>query len=521
MGRQRVSLYVVRVSTSAVVVVACLLAAGVAGSASAVPDARITVAGAEAAPTDPVVGERTEVNVTVANSAGSPDPARVTTVRMLDADGNVRTETDRVGSLSAGDTLEARLWTRFEEPGEHRLTVEVVAEEVADDTENPDNPPTVTVERDLVVDVEPATSDVALRARALAPEDLQTQEDQESVSVGGVNGIDGLLGANGGGLESNTDTSEAATAMDAPVALTVVNTGTMPADRVHLTATGTVVGGVERGGASGVVGGDGGDGADRPDRAETTTNESTDFEAGPYVIEDVAPGEERQVILDLGTLDRHTAVTFTATFRSSAEPPDGSGPQSTATTTLVYPPRRGQPILTEANVTRAGDGTVRVEGNLGNAGDAEVTGIVVTALDAPGVTPTPPGGGYFVGSVAADEFAPFELTVTANATAASTVPVQVAYTDRGVRYVETVELDPPSRAEPANGSAPGTATVFGGVTVLGSDSRLLDEGRERGHKRERTGAERTSAREVGIVGTLAAFGAVGLKLIARRRRDNV
>jgi hypothetical protein len=182
---------------------------------------------------------------------------------------------------------------------------------------------------------------------------------------------------------------------------------------------------------------------------------------GPFVVEDIAPGEERQVIVDLGTLDRRSNVTFTATFRSAAAP-DADEPSRTATAALVYPPRQGRPTVTDASVTTVGDDQMAIDANIGNAGDADLTGVSVTVVDAPGVTPTPAGEGYFVGSVGSDEFVPFELQTTANATVADTVPLRIEYTDRGVRYVETVELEAPEPPADDDDSAVGSLGALGG-----------------------------------------------------------
>ena len=167
--------------------VAALVAVAAVGAAGAVPDARVTVDAVTVTPGEPVVGERTALNVTVANSGGSPAAGEVTAVRLLDADDTTLDEASTPGALSPGDTLETKLWTSFETPGEHRLTVEVVADEAVGDGEdaNPNDPPTVTVTRDVVVDVAPAEPSIALRARPLAPEDLQTDEDDGGVNVGG------------------------------------------------------------------------------------------------------------------------------------------------------------------------------------------------------------------------------------------------------------------------------------------------------------------------------------------------
>ena len=455
------------VSSLLVVTLVVVAAAGAAGTVSAVPDARVTVDAVTVAPGAPVVGERTAFNVTVANSGGSQDAGEVTAVRLLDADDTTLYEASKPGSLSPGDALETTLWTTFETPGAHRLTVEVVANEAVSDDEDadPNDPPTVTVTRDVVVDVTPAEPSIALRAQPLDPADLQPTEDASGVDVGGVNGIDGILGGGGGdgGLEAAGDDSAVMTAMDGPVALTVVNTGTVPAERVSVTASGSAVAGTGPLDAGGRATTDG---------AAASDTDGEAFTAGPFVVEDVAPGEERRVVVDLGSLTRQTSVTFTAAFRASPAPPTGDGATAGATADLVYPQSAGQPVVTDATVTRTGAETMAIDANLANAGRSEITGVVVSVRDAPGVEATPAGSGYFVGGVASDDFVPFELAVDANASVAETIPVEITYTDRGVRYVETVSLETPAPPQSANESTTGTATVFGGagsIGVLGGD----------------------------------------------------
>ena len=478
--------------------VACLVAVAATvavGGAAAVPDARLTVDAVGATPADPVVGERTQVNVTVANSPGSPDAAEVTEVRLLDADGDVRDTATTVGSVSPGDDLDARLWTRFDEPGERRLTVEVVAAEPADDDDaDDDDRPTVRVERDLLVAVEPAATAVDLRARTLDPEDLRTDEEGGDVDVGGVGGVDGvegILGGGDGGLDSNEDDG-AVEPVESPVAVTVVNTGTVTADRVSVTAVGDPIAGAR-------APADNGDSADSGATDDDATDSGVD--AGPFVVEDVAPGAERQVVVDLGSLDRRSAVTFTARFRSSAGPPDGEVTTGTTETELAYPPREGGPTVTDASVTTTDDGRIAVEGNLGNTGDAEIGGVVVAVADAEGVTPTPAGGGYFVGAGGGSDFVPFDLETTGNASVADEVPIRIEYTDRGVRYVETVAIDVPDPEANGSGAATDAASDDGAPGFLGA----IGGG----------GGIAVVSGVAGVLG-LAAAGVVG---IAVRRRD--
>lgn len=412
------------------------------GGAAAVPDARITVGEVGTSPSDPTVGERTALNVTVSNSGGSDAAANVTEVRVRNADGDVLDSVSGVGALSAGDSLDATLWTAFEEPGERRLTVEAVANQSTSGE-------LVTVSRDTVIEVRPTQVALDLRTRALDPEDLRSDDDGEA-SAGdlGVGGIQGIFGG-GGGLDTGDagGQGDAPPIADSPVEVTVVNTGTTTADRVSLRAVGTA------------VGGDGANGSG--DGTETVS-------VGPFVVEDVAPGEERRVIVDLGPLDRRSAVTVTAAFRADTDQRNERGADRTAESTVTYPVREATPTVTDATVREGEDGAVVVDANLGNAGNGELTGAVVSVGDAPGVEPTPTGGEYFVGTLGASDFVGFDLSTAVNASVADEIPIRVTYTERGVRYTETLTVAAP---EPDDDDAGGGALGRiggGGVGAAGA-----------------------------------------------------
>jgi len=425
---------------------ALLAALGAIGGAMAVPDARITVDGVETSTTEPAVGERMSLNLTVSNSAGSPAAADVTDVRLLDTDGETLAEATSVGALSAGDSLDAELWTRFDESGEQRLTVEVVAEQEA--TGDDDEGETVTVMRDVVIDVQPAEVALDLRTRALSPEDLRSDDDGDAGGGLGVGGIEGIFGGGGGGLDTDDDMEDAVESADAPVEVTVVNTGTTTADRVSLTAVGTAVDG------GGTEDGDGSEG-----------DRETALDAGPFVVEDVAPGEERRVVVDLGPLDRRSDVTFTAAFRSGTDAQNGTGAERIAESALAYPPQEATPTVTDATVQTDDNGVVVVDANLGNVGAGEMEGVVVSVADGPGVSPTPVGEEYFVGTLGASDFVGFDLRTTANATVADEIPIQIEYSERGVRYTETVAVALPDSGENDGGSV-GTFGSLGGALAI-------------------------------------------------------
>ncbi|WP_228840969.1 CARDB domain-containing protein, partial [Halorubrum sp. AJ67] len=391
------------------------------GVVTAVPDARITVGEIDASPSDPAVDERTALNVTVSNSGGSAAAANITEVRVRDADGDVLDSTTGVGALSAGDSLDATLWTTFEEPGEKRLTVEAVANQST-------NGEFVTVSRDTIIEVQPVEVALDLRTRALDPEDLQTDNGNDNAAADlGIGGIQGILGGGGGGLDANDgdQSDESPPIADSPVEVTVVNTGTTTADRVSLRAVGTPV-----------EGDDAGDGT---------------VDVGPFVVEDVAPGEERRVIVDLGAFDRRSAVTVTGAFRADTDVRNDRGADRTAESTVTYPVREATPAVTDATVREGADGAVVVDANLGNVGDGEMTGAVVSVGDAPGVEPTPAGGEYFLGSLSGSDFVGFELETTTNASVAEEIPIRVAYTERGVRYTETLTVAAPEPDDESDG----------------------------------------------------------------------
>jgi len=405
------------------------------GGAAAVPDARITLTEVGVSPGAPTVDERATLNVTVSNSGGSDAAANLTTVRVRDADGDVLDSASGVGALSAGDSLDATLWTTFREPGEKRLTVEVVANQSTSGE-------FVTVCLDVVFEVRPTEVALDLRTRALDPEDLRSDDESESATGDlGIGGIQGIFGG-GGGLDTGDGGQGEASppAVDSPVEVTVVNTGTTAADRISLRAVGAAVDG---------------------DGAETV-------DVGPFVVEGVAPGEERRVIVDLGPLDRRSDVTVTAAFRADTDRRNDRGADRSAESTVTYPVREATPTVTDATVRETADGVV-VDANLGNAGSGEMTGAVVSVGDAPGVAPTPAGGEYFVGTLGASDFVGFDVTTAANVTVAEEIPIRVTYTERGVRYTETFSVAAP---EPATDDRDGGGTLgrlgAGGLGTVGT-----------------------------------------------------
>jgi len=110
------------------------------------------------------------------------------------------------------------------------------------------------------------------------------------------------------------------------------------------------------------------------------------------------------------------------------------------------------PMVNGVEVTNSG-GTYTLSGDVTNAGINDARGVVVT-VGSP-AKPADPNRNYVVGSLAADDFASFELTFTA--TGAKTVPLLVQYKDDdGKAYEKTVEVT-------LSGGTVGAANASAGV----------------------------------------------------------
>lgn len=113
------------------------------------------------------------------------------------------------------------------------------------------------------------------------------------------------------------------------------------------------------------------------------------------------------------------------------------------------------PVVNGVEVTSSG-GTYTLSGDVTNAGIKDARGVVVT-VGSP-ATPIDPNRNYVVGSLAADDFASFELTFTAQG--ARTVPLLVQYKDDdGSAFERTVEVTLSSGATGAANASAGSASA--------------------------------------------------------------
>jgi hypothetical protein len=161
-------------------------------------------------------------------------------------------------------------------------------------------------------------------------------------------------------------------------------------------------------------------------------------------------------------------VTVTAAFRADTDARNDRGADRTAQSTVTYPVRESAPTVTDATVRETTDGSVVVDANLGNAGEGEMTGAVVSVGDAPGVEPTAAGREYFLGTLGASDFVGFELETTVNASVADEIPIRVTYTERGVRYTETLTVAAPESDDESDAGGTLGRIGVGGVGAAGA-----------------------------------------------------
>lgn len=160
--------------------------------------------------------------------------------------------------------------------------------------------------------------------------------------------------------------------------------------------------------------------------ANLTVSDTTGF------VGALAADQSRNVTFQV-TPQASTALTLTVSYRNGL---------TDHTTVLTVPITVGDrstaadPVVNGVVVANSG-GTYTLSGDVTNAGIDDARGVVVT-VGSP-ATPVDPNRNYVVGSLAADDFASFELTFTAPG--ARTVPLLVQYKDDdGKAYQKTVDV---------------------------------------------------------------------------------
>lgn len=503
---------------AAALLASSLLAPFGVGAVAAVPDARLAVTDVAVSPATPTAGAPVTVDATVRLSAGSPSAATLDRVAVVAADGTVVAEATDLGSLSPGETLTVPVSATFPSPGERNLTVVATASDADGETVTARRPLSLVVEAGAPLVELGAPSAVAGAASTVrATVSNPTTAPLRDLTVTVVDPADGerlrrtiatlaagesrtvnlsIRSAEAGQrtLRVRVDYTTAAGTRATWSRERTVDVAPLSDDvgvRVAPTsAGGTDVSGGTGGGLAGLVGG----GALQPSGAEGETERSdgsrvavtvTNF--GNARIEDVvltprtengsavpavgrvavanalAPGESVTVTVDLGGVEAAADLRFVAGY-------DLAGERREAATRYEFRPGRGAVELTGLKVNVSASGRVTLGGNLGNVGGGEVTGVVVAVGDAASVEPRYPHRSYFVGTVAASEFAPFELTARVDPGNATSLPVRVAYTVGDDRVTETVQVALPPDAGTDGSSdrlfgAPGDAPVVAAVLI--------------------------------------------------------
>lgn len=478
-------------------------------------DARLTLTDATVSPDTPAAGAPITVSTTARLSAGSNTSLSLDSVRVVRTEGEETLgEATDLGTLSPGETLSVPVTVTVEEPGVHDLElivvgtdedgettratrpltvgVEVGAPQLAFDTDrlvaaaegevgvevaNPTTAPLRDIEirltnpgspgqdrRTIPVLVSGGTQTVNLSARGpqqsaaevavevtytdpTGAERTATHARRVDVSALSVDvGVraepatsdssqqvpDGLGGLVGGGsaLQAQTeDDEESADGVD----VTVTNFGNAPVENVVLT-------------------GRTGDGA-------------VLASVGRFAVADVlGSGESATVTVDLSRVRGVDGLRFVASYDT---------PEGTSESVLVYnySKAQGAVAVTGLDVAVDDEGSVSLGGNLANTGDGEVTSAVVSVQPTEYVDPAYPQRTYFVGTVGASEFAPFDLTARADVENATAVTLQVTYTTGDERRTETVQA--PLENASSGGEETGSqsmvlpAVLLGVVTVGG------------------------------------------------------
>ena len=197
---------------------------------------------------------------------------------------------------------------------------------------------------------------------------------------------------------------------------------------------------------------------------QNTVNGVTVTAAGPNLtvsdttgfVGALAADQSRNVSFQVTPQDS-TTLTLTVSYRN------GLTDHSTVLTVPMTVGDRStaaNPVVSGVDVASSG-GTYTLSGDVTNAGIDDARGVVVT-VGSP-ATPADPNRLYVVGSLAADDFASFELTFTAPG--ARTVPLLVQYKDdNGNAFEKTVDVTLPGSSGAANASAgaPSGVSASGG-----------------------------------------------------------
>jgi hypothetical protein len=453
-------------------------------------DARLTVTGVSATPETPVPGDPVTLSVDLRSSAGGPSPVALDHVAVRTAGGETLANATDPGTLSGGETLAVPLTTAFDAAGRKDLTV-VAAGTAADGTPS-------RVERPLSLVVEqapplleatvrspvanaPSTVAVAVSNPTTAPvRNLVVTVDGDGVAESRRTLADLAAGERAVLNVSTVPTEPGETRLNVSLAYTtaadvrartsIERTVTVaPADRDLGVRVGTVEETEQQapaGQLQGILGGgvtQQEDDTERPGQVAVTVTNFGNAPARQVVLSPsigdrqlprqvvaatIPRGGEASVTVDLSGVRRSGAVEFSVRGRMA-------GGNATGATAYDYRPAVGAVRLTGIDLSFRQDGTLQVSGNAGNTGGAPVDGVVVSVGSNEHVDPAYPARTYFVGTVDASEFAPFEVTADVDVENVSTVPVTVEYRVGGEPVNRTLSVPYEAGLRPDRGGGGG------------------------------------------------------------------
>jgi len=475
---------------------------------AAAADARLTLTGTTVAPATPTVGAPITATTTLRLSAGSNTSMTVDEVRVVanDSDDVYGTATD-LGTLSPGETLDVPVTFTVAEAGSHDLRVVAAGTDTDGDSIQSTRPLTVGVEPgapqvELDTDTFVAGAETEVEATVSNPTTAAIRDIDLSVSdparAGGVGiaslaaGASETVNLSVTAPETGDRTLELTTNHTTPNGVEIQSTTTRSVTVEELTTDVGVR--AQRAGSddgqqgaagdlTGLIGGGAGGALQQQSEDGGSSGQSqidvtvTNFGNAPVddvvltgeddngaalsavgrfaVTDTLAPGESATVTVDLSRV-RTDGVRFVASY----DTPTGDNESALV---YGYNAQRGTATLTGVDVTVRENGRVTVSGNLANTGDGEVSSAVVAVQSTAGVQPAYPQRNYFVGTVDASSFAPFELTAQADTENASELTVALAYTVDGEPVDDTVTVPLPPPTEDGGGGGP--FGLVAGLTV--------------------------------------------------------